>query len=262
MKNILILLIFIFNLTAFANDKGKLTFFTDKVSVGETVPARIIFPIHGLESNFHDEDFLHKKINESFFIAEVKDHHLSENNHDMYVVNVLVTIIRSFIPGNEQVFQVGHLDIRLDTDERMQVEKFSEKLPEDFIFIENKLKLPLDLTVKKLIVLIATILGAGFAWWYFKRRKKKQLIEREKRIAVEKLNTWKQLITKAKDRTDYEKIYQGQMEWKIFLSEPSKCDEIIKKLDQFIYKQSWDQSDLSEVSKVNQELLKGFKIGI
>lgn len=262
MKLFFIFLILVMRLNAFATSNGRLTFSSDQIKVGETVPATIIFPIQGLESNFHDEDFLNKKISESFYITEVKDHHISDNNHDIYVVNVLVTVIRSFIPGHEQILQLGHLDIRLNTDDHLHVEKFSEKLPEDFIFVENRLTLPLDSTTKKIIFIISVIVFLVLSLWYLERRRKNKAQKAERDLLLERLNQWKQLLSKANSRDDYEKIYRNQNEWKGLLVDPSNADEFIKRLDQFVYKKNLDQGELAEVNKINQEMLKGFKNGV
>lgn len=259
MKLLLACLLIFLNFTGLAAVNGKLIFSQDKIFVGETVPAQIIFPIDGMDNNFQEEDFINKKISEAFYITEVKDHHVSENNHDIYVVNVLITVIRSFIPGHEQVFQLGHLDIRLATSDSIKLEKFPDKLPQDFIFAESQFELPLDPKLKRILSALSLILLIGLLYWLLIKRKQQYQLALAKKAHAELYSKWQKLISQAKARSEFETIFASADEWgKLFVS-PSSYENYKKSMEQTIYKKQWDQLELAEVQKIHSELAKDLR---
>lgn len=241
---------------------GKLIFQDEEVAVGDTVPAKIIFNIQGMDSDFHDEDFLNKTLSESFYVSEVKEHHVSENNHDMYEVSVLLTIIRSFIPGHEQIIQLGHQDLRLGTDEKLSVVKFSEDLPKDFIFIESRYALPLDPQMKRLLVVGIVVLLLVLVYWLWRRQQKTKIREMTELQFNNLKRKWNSLFLNAVTRDHFETLFAGKSEWERLLEKGSLLSEYKKNMEKYIYKKNWEQTELDQVGKIHQDLMRNFKSGI
>lgn len=262
MKSCLLVIILLLSLYAESSVNGKILFSNDTIMVGDTVPAKIIFSIQNNEKEFHDEDFLEKTIHESLYISEVYDHHISENNHDMYEVNVLLTIVRSFIPGHELIMALGHLDIRLTTDEKLVVEKFTENLPKELVFIESNYQIPLSKTSLLMISLVSALILLLIYIW-FSRRKKSQKKNALGELEFNNLKRkWSNSVLNAKNRNDYEEIFNSRKEWERLLNNSSAESQYRKTMDLYIYKKNWEQPELVEVEKIHQELLRNFKVGI
>jgi hypothetical protein len=107
------------------------------------------------------------------------------------------------------------------------------------------------------IVILISLLIMGLLLWKIRKNKmflKMLAIGKEKKILF-----WKEMITEASKRSDFEMIYKKRKEWMSLLNlSNTKIDEFFETLNRHQYKREWTEADFLEV----QESYLKFKNGI
>ena len=122
----------------------------------------------------------------------------------------------------------------------------SSSEPKSFIILERAFNSSFFEDYWPWIIILLALLMMGLLLWKIRKNKmflKMLAIGREKKIAF-----WKEIITGASNRSDFEMIYKKRKEWMslLNLSNP-KIDDFFEVLNRHQYKKDWNDGDFSEV---------------
>ncbi len=120
--------------------------------------------------------------------------------------------------------------------------------PKGFLILEESLSKSFweNLWIWLGIAILLTVICMGL----WKIRKNKILLTVLMSGKEKKIGYWKEKITNAQEREDYEFLYRKRKEWSTVLGIPkSQFEEFFDILNKYQYKKNWAESELLEVQK-------------
>jgi len=245
MKLVLIFLFQIISLSLFAQGLEAEIEFKDspkELLVGDPLSATLrIWPLENL-NEADKKQILEKDLFRFIKIVEIEKIQTSENNADILEIKFSGVVISEKKNWDQEIFVNGN-PVKINST-KLQIKAFNLK-GETYLYADQRL------FKNKIIYLVIAILALLMIGWIFYRRKRNP-----SPVTTNDLDQIKKLILEAKNRNDFEKLYQVRN--RLIISEllKNEKDDFFQMVNEKQYKKDWSEIEI-QLIRENFEKLKG-----
>lgn len=221
------------------------------IQLGSFVRAKLLLGPKGETLLRELEDNVGKKLVNGLYLQEVINPQILQGGDDYLEADLILILISPVDPNAKNIWKVGEQSISFN------LKSFTggkpDLNPKEFIILGQPIKR--EWFYIKLGIFFLTLFALVLAFYLWKRAKNKALIKEQKRIEKEKIDFWKNCITQAKERSDFENLYEQRDVWLTLL--PGLKDKVsgfFVIVDKHQYKPEWTESEFEEVISSMEDL--------
>jgi len=256
-KYLLIIWILIFPIRLLSQEiTGELTYLNSNtpIKIGSFIEVKLLLGPEGEKYLRNIEESVGKNLIKGFYLQEVRNIQVLQGGEDFLEADLTLIPIASFDPGIKYELKIGEVTIPVELNNFLGEQP--DINPSNFIILEQSVK-GNWLYIKMAITLITllTFLAGYFLW---KRAKNKRVEKERERARQEIINTWKNKIREAKERSDFEHIYLNREIWIAMLPQlKNYTDSFFMSVEKHQYKPRWTEAELGEVKNSIKRIIDG-----